>query len=154
MNTPEKHSYDVKITWNEGRKGQMQSNVLNEVIDVATPPEFPGGIEGIWSPEHLFTASVSSCFLTSFLAISEYSKLDFDDIVVNSEGVMSKTDGKFLMSKIILQPELTISNAKYEAKAYRLLEKAEQICLISRSIKSEIVFEPKVHVISKETAII
>ncbi len=154
MSINEQHSYDVKITWKEGRRGRMQSSVLNDVIDVATPPEFPGGVEGVWSPEHLFTASVSSCFLSSFLAISEYSKLDFDDIVVNSEGIMSKTDGKFIMSKIILQPVLTISDAKFEAKAYRLLEKAEQICLITRSIKSEIVFEPKVHVLAKESAIV
>jgi len=35
-------------------------------IEVATLPEFPKGIPGIWSPEHLFTAAVSSCLMTTF----------------------------------------------------------------------------------------
>lgn len=42
-------------------------------IEVATPPEFPKGIPGMWSPEHLFTAAVSGCLMTTFLSIAEKS---------------------------------------------------------------------------------
>jgi len=57
---------------------------------------------------------------------------------------MRKVDGKFIMEKVILRPVLTVADAAQEAKGIRLLEKAEHICLISRSIKSEIQFEPRV----------
>lgn len=144
MNHSEDHIYDVTIDWDEGRLGTMHSKKLDTDIRVATPPEFPGGIEGIWSPEHLFVAAVSSCLMTSFTAVADYSKLEFISLRVNSYGTMSKVDGKFLMSKVTLKPVLVIADEKYEKKAYRLLEKAEEICLISRSIKSEIVFEPEV----------
>ena len=67
----EKHHYNVDITWREDRKGMMCSPELAEgnshsanCIEVATPPEFPKGMPNIWSPEHLFTASVSSCLMT------------------------------------------------------------------------------------------
>lgn len=146
MTTPDQHTYDLTVTWNEGRFGSMSSNKLNDSIKVATPPEFPGGVEGIWSPEHLFVASVSSCFMTSFTAVAEYSKLDFSDLQIESIGTMSKENGKFVMSKILLKPVLTIDDETKEKKAYRLLEKAEEICLISRSIKSEVVCEPEVKV--------
>jgi organic hydroperoxide reductase OsmC/OhrA len=52
----------------------MSSPELNNKIEVATPPQFPKGVQGIWSPEHLFTAPVNSCFMTTFLAIAENSR--------------------------------------------------------------------------------
>lgn len=150
MQTSEEHLYNVDINWKSGRVGSMSSPGLEEKLDVATPPEFPGGVEGVWSPEHLFVASVSSCFMTSFTAIAEYSKFEFESLNVKSSGVMSREDGKFVMSKVILKPLLEITDGKYEKKAYRLLEKAEEICLISRSIKSEIEFHPEVRVLISE----
>ena len=150
MQTSEEHLYNVDINWKSGRVGSMSSPGLEEKLDVATPPEFPGGVEGVWSPEHLFVASVSSCFMTSFTAIAEYSKFEFESLNVKSSGVMSREDGKFVMSKVILKPLLEITDEKYEKKAYRLLEKAEEICLISRSIKSEIEFHPEVRILISE----
>ncbi len=147
MQTSEEHHYNVDIDWKSGRVGSMSSPELEESLEISTPPEFPGGVEGIWSPEHLFVASVSSCFMTSFTAIAEYSKFEFESLKVNSSGVMSREDGKYVMSKVILKPVLEISDEKYEKKAYRLLEKAEEICLISRSIKSEIEFHPQVRLL-------
>ncbi|KPP94768.1 MAG: SACOL1771 subfamily peroxiredoxin [Bacteroidetes bacterium HLUCCA01] len=144
MSSFDEHSYAVNLKWSGGRKGVLSSPDLTETIEVATPPEFDGGVAGVWSPEHLYTASVVSCLLTSFLAIAEYSKFPFEDLQIESEGVMRKVDGKFIMEKVILRPVLTVADAAQEAKGIRLLEKAEHICLISRSIKSEIQFEPRV----------
>lgn len=146
MSNPDEHFYDVAINWKSGRTGSMSSPKLEDTLDVATPPEFPGGVEGTWSPEHLFVASVSSCFMTSFTAVADYSKFEFEDLKINSSGKMSREDGKFVMSEIHLNPVLTILDEKHEKKALRLLEKAEQICLISRSIKSKIIFNPEIRV--------
>jgi peroxiredoxin-like protein len=140
----DKHIYDVDLEWKEGRIGILRSEILDEEIEVATPPEFPGGVEGIWSPEHLFVSSVSSCFMTTFTAIAEYSKLEYEELTVQASGVMSRVDGKFAMSEITLRPSLVIKDKDQEDKAYRILEKADQACLISRSVKTEIVLEPKV----------
>jgi len=49
----EPHAYNVNIEWTNDRKGIMSSPELNSTIEVATPPNFPKGMEGIWSPEHL-----------------------------------------------------------------------------------------------------
>jgi len=145
MSSNEEHSFEVNIAWKEGRIGTMDSPALNDKLDVATPPEFPGGVEGVWSPEHLFTASVSSCFLTSFTAVAEYSKFEFEELKISSSGKMSRDEnGKFVMSEVTIKATLTISDEAKEKKAYRLLEKAEEICLITRSIKAEVKLEPSV----------
>lgn len=147
MSSNEEHSYEVNIVWKEGRIGTMDSPALNDKLDVATPPEFPGGVEGLWSPEHLFTASVSSCFLTSFTAVAEYSKFEFEDLKISSSGKMSRDEnGKFVMSEVTIKATLTISDESKEKKAYRLLEKAEEICLITRSVKTEVILEPSVKI--------
>ncbi len=139
-----KHEYHVDLDWKEGRIGSLSSPELEDKIEVATPPQFDGGVEGTWSPEHLFVSSVSSCFMTTFVAIAEYSKLNFENLSVNATGKLSKEDGKFVVSEITMNPELTIADEKFADKAKRIMEKAEEACLITRSIKTTIHFEPKV----------
>ncbi len=145
MSNNKEHFYEIDIKWKNGRTGTMSSPKLDDTLDVATPPEFPGGVEGVWSPEHLFTAAVSSCFMTSFTAVAEFSNFEFEDLKVHSSGKMSLDEGgKFVMSEIAVKAELTIHDESKEKKAIRLLKKAEQICLITRSIISKVTLEPVV----------
>lgn len=139
-----KYTYDVDLNWDKGRQGTLSSEKLDEKIEVATPPEFPGGVEGIWSPEHLFIASVSSCFMTTFTAIAEYSKLKYEELSVPATGTISNESGKFAMTEIILRPKLVIMDEDQKDKALRILQKAEEACLITRSIKTEVKLEPEV----------
>jgi peroxiredoxin-like protein len=142
------HYYQVNIAWSHDRQGMMCSPELNassaNCIEVATPPEFPKGIPGIWSPEHLFTAAVSSCLMTTFLAIAENSKLEFVSFQCGSKGKLEQRDGKFQMTEIQLFPVVTIRNEADRERALRVLQKAEANCLISNSIKSTVVMTPEV----------
>jgi len=92
------------------------NNETGNCIEVATPPEFPKGIPGIWSPEHLFTAAVSSCLMTTFLSIAENSKLNFTHFICKSKGKLEQLDGKFIMSEIILEPTVIINEERIEKK--------------------------------------
>lgn len=141
----EAHYYNVDINWSTDRKGMMCSPELNiengnnnACIEVATPPEFPKGVPGIWSPEHLFTAAVSSCLMTSFLAVAENSKLEFESFSCKSKGKLDRVDGKFMMNEILLEPTVIIYNENDRERAERVLLKSESICLITRSIKTEV----------------
>lgn len=145
------HDYTVDISWSGERKGMMCSPEINKplttnqgCIDIATPPQFAKGIEGIWSPEHLFTASVSSCFMTTFLAIAENSKLEFSDFKCKSKGRLEQVEGKFMMTEVHLFPVVTIANENDRSKAERVLAKTEGACLITNSIKSKVVVTPSV----------
>ncbi len=142
------HFYEVNVNWNKGRKGMMCSPEINSVlgengcIEVATPPQFNKGIPGIWSPEHLFTAAVSSCLMTTFLAIAENSKLDFKAFACSSRGKLEQVDGKFLMTEVVLEPTVTIINQEDQDRTLRILQKSEAACLISNSIKSKVTMIP------------
>ena len=134
----ENHTYKVNLQWETDRKGMISSPDLSVQFEVATPPEFDKGMPNIWSPEHLFTASVVSCFMTTFLAIAEYSKLDYTSFNCSADGVLEKIEGKYLMTKIILHAQLGIPHQDLFDKAQRVLEKSEAACLISNSIRSEV----------------
>jgi peroxiredoxin-like protein len=144
----EPHYYNVDVNWNTERKGVICSPELmkdaGSCIEVATPPEFPKGIPGIWSPEHLFTAAVSSCLMTTFLSIAENSKLAFLNFSCRSKGRLEQVDGKFMMSEIILEPTVTIADEKDRERAERVLQKSEAACLISNSVKSKVTMIPQV----------
>ena len=145
------HYYNVEVNWNSERKGLMCSPELNTpatngCIEVATPPEFPKGIPGIWSPEHLFTASVNSCFMTTFLAIAENSKLNFSAFSCKASGKLEESEGKYMMTEVNLKPQVTLHDESQRERALRVLDKAEAACLITNSIKSKVIMEPLITV--------
>ncbi len=149
------HFYHVDIAWSSDRKGMMCSPELNAAlenkgscIEVATPPQFPKGMPGIWSPEHLFTAAVSSCLMTTFLSIAENSKLEFQSFQCSSEGKLDQMDGKFMMTEVLLKPIVVINNEKDRDRALRVLQKSESNCLISNSVKAKVVMQPQIEVVA------
>ena len=150
----EPHYYQVNVAWSSDRKGIMCSPELKAIsnqagcLEVATPPEFPKGMPGIWSPEHLYTAAVSSCLMTTFLAVAENSKLEFDLFECKSKGKLDQVDGKFEMTEVILEPHLVIRHKTDLDKAIKILYKSEAACLITRSVKAKVSMIPNVTVAS------
>ena len=157
MKTQTPFFYHVDVRWNKERQGIMCSPELkatlgeNGCIEVATPPEFDKGMHGIWSPEHLYTASVASCFMTTFLAVAENFKLEFISFICRATGKLDNQEGKLRMSEIRIQPEVTINDSSQEELALRVMGKSEKACLISNSITAKVIMIPMVH-ISKELA--
>jgi hypothetical protein len=140
------HNYEVSVKWDTARRGTLSSPDLSTTITVATPPQFPNGIPDIWSPEHLFTAAVNSCLMTTFLAIAENFKLEFIKFDSKATGKLEMVDGKYKMSEVILAPMLVIKDENDRVQAEKVLHKSEAACLISNSIISKIIFSPSVTV--------
>ena len=137
----DEHFYNINLKWVNDRIGEMTSPELLDTVNVATPPPFPKGVEGVWSPEHLLTAAVNSCFMTTFLAVAENSKLEFTSFSCESAGKLEKVDGKYLMTEVILKPKLNIVHKSDSEKAERILIKSENACLISNSIRAKVTLD-------------
>lgn len=137
------YSYSTEVEWTGERRGDLSGPDLPELA-VDAPPEFKGH-EGVWTPEHLFVAAVNSCFMTTFLAIAENSKLEFVSFSADAKGKLEKLEGQgFIMTEVVLRPKLLISHARDAERAGRILEKAEKNCLISKSIKTKTTLESEV----------
>ena len=95
----EKHSYTVNLKWENDRKGIMSSPELHTKIEVATPPEFDKGMPNIWS-QNIYLRFGGKLFYDYFLAIADYSKLDFINFKCDAEGILENIDRKYLMTKL------------------------------------------------------
>ena len=136
--------YKTEVEWTGERHGELRAPDLPK-LNVDAPPEFKGH-DGVWTPEHLFVASVNSCFMTTFLAIAETSKLEFVKFQANAEGTLEKVEGRGLMiTHITLRPKLVVKHSRDTDRALRIFEKAEKHCLISNSIRTEMRLEPQVN---------
>jgi organic hydroperoxide reductase OsmC/OhrA len=143
----EKHHYTTGLHWESERRGSLSSAGLPG-LTVATPPEFPGGHPGIWSPEHLFVAAAEVCLMTTFLAIAANSKLDFVDYRSEAVGTVEKTEHGFMVTRILIRPRVSIRDLSAKEKALHIVEKSEKHCLISNSMKTAVSIEPEIIVVT------
>lgn len=136
------YRYAAKANWTTARRGQVGADGMKRV-DFSAPPEFQGEA-GIWTPEHLFLASIISCYVTTFRAIAENSRFEFRALEVEAAGGLDKDDGGFRFGEILLRPVLTVNREPDRERALRLLHKAERHCIISRSVRAPVTLSPTV----------
>ena len=135
--------YETEIEWKGGKDLQVASGKL-PVIAAGAPPEFKGR-QGQWAPEHLFVASLHSCYLLTLLAIAEFSKIAVVSFSSSAKGKLEKVaGGTYQVTEIVVQPKVVIASVNDLARMPRILEKAKQNCFVSNSIKSTIKIEPEV----------
>jgi organic hydroperoxide reductase OsmC/OhrA len=104
-------------------------------LQSAAPKEF-GGPGGFWSPEDLLIAAVADCFALSFRAIAAASKFEWTSLQCSASGKLDKLDRAIQFTELTLTATLKIPAGGDESRAMRLLEKAEQTCFITNSLKA------------------
>src|ERR1700758_705286 len=137
------YSYKAAAHWTNHKRGIVEGEAIPRTINFAAPPEF-GGEPGLWTPEHLLVGALSTCFVATFRAVAQASKLEFGSLELQAEGKIENLEGSFRFTKIVLRPTLTIHREEQRERTARLLEKAERICLISRSLSCTVVLDPKI----------
>ncbi len=104
-------------------------------LESAPPAEF-GGPGDLWSPETLLAAAVADCFILTFKAIARASKLEWTSLSCDADGVLDRVERTMLFTEFRLRAVLAVPDGVDEKRARLLLEKAEQSCLITNSLKS------------------
>lgn len=112
-------------------------------LTTASPPQFDGPL-GVWSPETLFSAAVADCFVLTFRAIARASKFEWTSIECSAEGVLERPEKVTLFTTFNVHAVLHAPAGSKVELAERLLEKAEQLCLITASLKSEVVLTTEI----------
>jgi peroxiredoxin-like protein len=135
--------YSTTLNWTPGKIGRLSADGLPE-IEVASPPEFDGP-EGHWSPEHLFVGAATSCVMTTFLAIAANSRLAFTDYSASATGKLEKVEGAGMqITEIVIKTRISVPQEKDKEKAQRIIAKAEENCLISRSMKTRVLLQAEI----------
>jgi len=115
-------------------------------VDCFAPRQF-GGEAGEQSPEYLLTEAVAGCFVLTFRAIAQASRLAWQSLSCTAVGQLDKVDGKLKFTGFSVDARLQISDIAIEQRARALLAKAEQNCLITASLNCPVVLEASVEVV-------
>jgi peroxiredoxin-like protein len=141
---PLPHRYEVRIAGGpEGRATLASPGVPD--LATAAPADF-GGPGDAWSPEQLLLAAVESCFVMTFRAIAQASRIDFTSLAVDAQGIVDRADGGMRFTEIVLRPRLALPAGADPTRVRRALEKAEKTCLVSASLSTPIRLEPEIAV--------
>jgi organic hydroperoxide reductase OsmC/OhrA len=131
--TPKKYVFPVDVRWVAGKR-TVVSVAGKDDLNVATPPEFKGGAERVWSPEDLFVASIASCFTVTLAGIADRRGIPLLSLAVDGDGVVTqRKDGRFGFSEVVLYVQLA-TYPEFEYEAAEAAHAAELGCLVACSV--------------------
>lgn len=127
--------YRVKAVQNENRISKITAAEVETPVDCVTPPEFPNGIAGMWSPETFLLAAIAGCYINTYQSLCDRFKMQPVSLECEASGTVALVDGKYAFTGVMLNPIVTVAKYEDEAIALKIIEKAHKYCLISNSIK-------------------
>src|SRR5687767_13268930 len=109
MNEAPTYYYETEIEW-QGDKNLRLASAELPAISAGAPPEFKGR-EGVWSPDHLFVASLNTCYVLTLLAIAEFSKIEIVSLSSSAKGKLEKVAGSsYQVTEIVVKPKVVIAS--------------------------------------------
>jgi organic hydroperoxide reductase OsmC/OhrA len=141
--TDKQFLFEVQLNWLVDKKGILSAKDAEGNLHVATPPIF-GGQGKPWTPEHLFLSSISSCFMTTYLAFAQKSGFEISFFYCNIIGQIEIVEGRYKFTNINLYPKVYIANENLREKAAAVLEKTHKYCLVTNSVNSTIFYHSEI----------
>lgn len=129
------HHYVVAAEAGAESNVQITSEGVAAIVS-APPVEFDGPGDQ-WSPEDLLVASVADCLILTFRGVARANKLEWDSLKVETTGVLDKVDRVTRFTEFQTKATLRVPAGTDAAKCERLLNRAEQVCLVTSSLIAE-----------------
>ena len=140
--------YISTITWKHDSSVPFNAKSYDRTHDVkfgggseitaSSAPEYLGKAE-LPNPEELFTASLSSCFMLTFLYLAAMKGLVIEEYVAQASGTLGKNaEGKMAMTEVTIKPRIRFQAAPDQAVLDELFKKAHDQCFISSSVKTKV----------------
>ncbi|MEZ5552247.1 MAG: OsmC family protein [Pseudomonadales bacterium] len=139
---PFPHQYQVRANAGPDDLVRLSSAGIED-LSSAAPVEFDGP-GGHWSPETLLLGAVADCFVLSFRAVATASRFSWVELNCETLGTLDRVDRTTRFTRLTTKARLKIGQDASVERARALLEKAEQVCLISNSLNAERFLEVEV----------
>src|SRR5579885_202741 len=145
--------YTSKVSWRRHESTPFNVKSYDRTHDVefgggatisaSSAPEFLGNRD-LPNPEELFTASISSCFMLTFLYWAALKGLIINDYTSEAVGILAKNEeGKMAMTEVVIKPTIIFHEDKAPDPALleELFKKAHENCFISSSVKTKVTIQ-------------
>ena len=146
-------TYFTTVKWTAEHSGHLTMGNGPE-MDFSAPPESQGHV-GVLTPEDAFVAAGNTCVMLMFIWATERFKLKLVSYECRTEGTkVIELDRTEIFTRLLFRPRICVAAGNepqnvVQARVRRALEAAQKYSLVANSVKSEIVFEPEISVISQ-----
>ena len=147
-------TYNTTVSWKGEHWGHVQMGNGPQYI-FSAPPDAEGH-EGVLTPEDAFVAAVNTCVMLMFIWAAERFKLKLLSYECYGEGTkLIELDRTEIFTHLCLQPRIRVAAnggrpERVEARVRRALQAAQKYSLVANSIRSELIVEPQVEILSAD----
>lgn len=148
--------YYTTVKWKSEHWGHLALGNGPE-MDFSAPPDAQGH-SGVLTPEDAFVAAVNTCIMMMFLWAAERFKLKLLAFECRAEGTkLIELDRTEIFTQVRLCPAIRVAAgdetpASVEARVRRALQSAQKYSLVANSVKSAILVEPTIEIVTPSEA--
>ena len=124
--------FPVKVEWTGGRSGKIS---IEGKADIKTGSQSGNPELRYHSPEDLFVASATICYMNGFVNFCEKMHISFKSFDCDAVGVLEKVDRSYEITKIEMNAKVVIDSEDLRRKVDRALELAAKYCFVGNSMK-------------------
>ena len=106
-----RHQFYLKADWPGLRNGVATIGAGNLTTEVSIPPEMDGPGIGT-NPDEMLLGAAATCYIITFAAMMERSKLEKVALTMESIGVVDVTNGVITYKKIIHKPHILLNRMR------------------------------------------
>lgn len=145
-------TYQTAVTWKGGHWGHIVMGNGPE-MDFSAPPDAQGHA-GVLTPEDAFVAAANSCIMMMFIWAVERFKLKLISYDCRAEGTkLIELDRTEIFTQLRFWPMIKIAAGDetaevVRARTERALQSARKYSLIANSVKSEIIIEAQIEIVT------
>ncbi len=145
-------TYHTTVSWTGEHWGQIALGNGPEMA-FSAPPDAQGH-PGVLTPEDAFVAAANTCIMMMFIWATERFRLDLLSYDCLAEGTkLIELDRTETFTHLRLRPQIRIRAGTerpdvVEARTHRALQAARKYSLVANSVKSEVVVEPTIEIVS------
>ena len=148
-------SYNTTVSWKGEHWGHLVMGNGPE-MDFSAPPDAQGH-PGVLTPEDAFVAAANTCIMMMFIWGAERFKLKLASYECRAEGTKRiELDRTEIFTHLRFWPEIFVrsgageGNAITEQRVRKALAAAQKYSLVANSVKSEIIIEPAITVLTSD----
>jgi len=134
------HEFKVAVQW-RSQNIPDRKTIKNHIVHISNKPDLQlsaakgfKGDERLYNPEDLLLSSLASCHMMSYLYCCLQHNIEvvsYTDEAIAYLEVYANGSGR--ISKVVLQPVVTITNVNQIDLALSLHKKANELCFIANS---------------------
>ncbi len=144
--------YHTEVSWKGAHWGRLVMGNGPE-MDFSAPPDAQGHA-GVFTPEDAFVAAANTCIMMMFIWAAERFKLNLISYECRAEGTkLIELDRTEIFTDLVLRPRVVVradgeDPDRIRKRVERALESAQKYSLVANSVKSRIVVDPTIEVLS------